>query len=66
MEIVIEQSFIHPYLGRGEEMVHWRYAMHSGADAEKMFVELSKTDSDFSRTRIYIAHNPPAKEQVEG
>ena len=66
MEIVIEQSFIHPHLGRGEETIHWRYAMHNGADAEQKFAELSKTDCDYQRTRIFIALNPPAKELVEG
>lgn len=66
MEIVIEQSFIHPHLGRGEETVHWRYAMREGDRAEKQFAKLSKDDCDFQRTRIYIAHTPPAKELVEG
>jgi hypothetical protein len=40
--------------------------MHSGADAEQKFVELSKSDCYYQRTRIFIALNPPANNRWKG
>lgn len=66
MEIVVEQFSIHPYIGRGEDVIQFRYKMAEGFLAEEKFIKLSKGDCDMQHTRIYIAHTPPAKELAEG